>query len=131
MPGPMVPSPAPTPSEIDLIALAVSASAKSVMTEAMGSSLVALGGRRSAEIDGCKRCEDECLQGRDQHDLEEVERHGDRRRGHQAESRDAEKDREPPCHEEDQQVAGEDVGEQPDRQRDDPDKVGYELDHED
>src|SRR3954452_13979105 len=112
MPGPIVPRPAPTPSAIDLIALAVSASAKTyVMTEAMGSPLVALGGRRAAEIDGCESCEDERLQGRDQHDLEQVERHGDRRRRDQAERRDAEKDREPSCHEEDQQVAREDVGE--------------------
>src|SRR3954451_18854221 len=119
MPGPMVPRPAPTPSAIDLIALAVSASAKSVMTEAMGSSLVTLGGRRSAEIDGCKRCEDEGLQGRDQHDLEQVERNRDRRGGHEPQRCDAEQNREPSRHEEDQEVAREDVREQSHRQRDD------------
>src|SRR4051812_48796067 len=120
MPGPMVPSPAPTPSEIDLIALAVSASAKSVMTEAMGSSLVTLGGRRSAEIDGCKRCEDECLQGRDQDDLEEEEGDRDGQR-EDAQRREAEQHDHAARHEEDQQVAGEQVGEESHRQRDDPD----------
>src|SRR3954451_8233314 len=122
MPGPMVPRPAPTPRAIDLMAFAVSwlpAWAMTFVMSDMGSPLVALGGRRAAEIDGCESCEDERLQGRDQHDLEQVERHGDRRRRDQAERRDAEKDREPSCHEEDQQVAREDVGEQPDRQRDD------------
>src|SRR3954452_7214862 len=112
MPGPMVPSPAPTAREIDLIAVAVSASAKSVMTEAMGSSLVTLGGRRSAEIDGCKRCEDEGLQGRDQRDSEQEERTRPRRRGPEAARCDAEREREPSRHEEDQEVAREDVREQ-------------------
>src|SRR3954470_22250669 len=98
MPGPMVPSPAPTPSAIDLIALAVSAlppaCARTLLMSDMGSPLVALGGSRAAEIDGCKRCEDECLQSRDQHDLEQVERNRDRRRRHEPERGNAEKNRE-------------------------------------
>src|SRR3954447_683797 len=103
MPGPIVPRPAPTPRAIDLIALAVSwlppAWARTVLMTDIGSSLVALGGRRSAEIDGCESCEDEGLQGRDQHDLEQIERNGDRRCGHEAQRRDAEQDREPSRHE--------------------------------
>src|SRR3954463_8941987 len=130
MPGPIVPRPAPTPSAIDLIALAVSASAKTyVMTEAMGSPLVALGGRRSAEIDGCESCEDECLQSRDQDDLEEEEGDRDGQR-EDAERGEAEQHDNAARHEEDQQVAGEQVGEQSHRQRDDPDEVRDHLDHE-
>src|SRR5436853_7821188 len=109
-PGPIVPRPAPTPRAIDLIALAVSwpppAWAKKCAMDDMGPPLVPFGGRCAAEVDGCERCEDERLQGRDQHDLEEVERHGDYRGGHDAERREAEQDDEPARHEEDQQVAG-------------------------
>src|SRR3954467_8118699 len=135
MPGPIVPRPAPTPSAIDLIALAVSwlppAWARRLVMVDMGSPLVAFGGRRAAEIDGCKRGEDERLQGRDQHDLEEVERHRDDGGRHDAERGQAEQRHEAAGHEQDQQVAGEQVGEEPHRQRDDPDEVGDQLDHED
>src|SRR3954447_1644824 len=83
MPGPIVPRPAPTPSAIDLIAFAVSwlppAWARRLVMVDMGSPLVAFGGGRTAEVDGCERCKDERLQGRDQHDLEQEERHGDNR----------------------------------------------------
>src|SRR4051812_12364055 len=108
MPGPMVPRPAPTPRAIDLIALAGSsppACAKTVVMPDRGSSLVARGGR-AAEIDGCKRCKDECLQSRDQDDLEEEE--GDRdRQGEDAKGREAEQHDHAARHEEDQEVAGE------------------------
>src|SRR2546421_22042 len=108
MPGPIVPRPAPTPSAIDLIALAVSWlppawATTSVMTD-IGSSLVAFGGRRAAEVDGCKRGEDEGLQGRDQADLEQEERDGDRQREH-TERREAEQHDHAAGHEQDQQVA--------------------------
>src|SRR3954469_25692057 len=110
MPGPMGPRPAPTRRAIDLIALAVSsppACAKTVVMTDMGSSLVARGGR-AAEIDGCKRFEDECLQRRDQGDLQEEEGESERR-GEDAERREAEQHDHAARHEEDQQVAGEQV----------------------
>src|SRR5215218_854787 len=92
------------------------------------SSLVVIGGS-SAEIDGSQGREDECLQRRHKPDLEEEERdrHAERE---DAERRQAEQHDEATGHEQDQQVAGEDVGEQSYGQRDDPDEVRDDLDDE-
>src|SRR4051795_11088673 len=94
MPGPIVPRPAPTPSATDLIAVAWSwlppAWARRFVMVDMGSPLVAFGGRCATEVDGCERREDERLQGRDQNDLEQEERHCHQRRGHDPERGEAE-----------------------------------------
>ena len=56
-------------------------------------------------------------------------KNGDRHRQREdAERREAEQHHEAAAHEQDQQVAGEDVGEQSHRQRDDPDEVRDHLD---
>src|SRR6266480_5666086 len=76
IPGPIVPSPAPTPSAMALPALvpycAGSTAAITFTRSDAGivfTSLV-LGGGRAAEVDGCKRGEDEGLKRCDQADLE-------------------------------------------------------------
>src|SRR5258707_10605851 len=74
MPGPIVPRPAPTPSAIAFPALVPNCvgSAAAAMTfrtsTAIGPSLV-LGGGGAAEVDGCKRGENEGLKRCDQADL--------------------------------------------------------------
>src|SRR5918994_3842529 len=67
-------------------------------------------GDRAAEVDGSEGGEDERLQRRDQADLEEEDRDA-RRDDHDAERLDSQQDRESPGHEQDDQVAGQDVGE--------------------
>src|SRR3954447_17781382 len=90
-------------------------------------SLVALSGRSLADVDGWEYGEDECLQARDQDHLEkeECDRHD---HGERAERRDAEDHHEAAAHEQDQQVARQEVCEEPHRERDDPDEVGDHLD---
>src|SRR5215207_9140772 len=126
-PGPMVPRPAPTPSAMALPALRPIASfsatvaARVVMTVRSTAvscdSLVRLGDR-AAEVDRSQGGEDEGLEGRDQPDLEEEEgdrhRAGDRAEDDGAEDGQVEQDDETAAHEEDEQVAGEDVREQSD-----------------
>src|SRR4051794_6085 len=86
-------------------------------------------GDGAAEVDGSESGEDECLKGRDQHDLEDEEDDGDRDR-HDAERREADQRHHAAAHEQDQQVACEQVREEPDRQRDDPYEVRDHLDAE-
>src|SRR3954447_20491341 len=97
--------------------------------EAHGSSLVSALGDRAAEVDGSESGEDECLEAGDQHDLEDEEDDGDRKRD-DAQRRNAQEHDHAAAHEEDEQVPGEQVREKPDRQRDDPDEVRDHLDHE-
>src|SRR3954451_2002175 len=131
-PGPMVPRPAPMPSAIALPALRPyscgSAAWARVVTSLMTDrstvivSLLVLLGDRAAEVDRGKSGEDEGLQRCDQAHLEEEEGHGEHA-GHQAEDHGepdghVEQHHEAAAHEEDQQVAGQDVGEQSDAQAD-------------
>src|SRR6185312_938623 len=88
------------------------------------------GGGGSVDVDSAEGREDECLQGGDKPDLEDEEDEGERE-GDRAERGDPEEDGEPAAHEEQQQVAGEDVGEKTDGEADQPDEVGDHLDHED
>src|SRR3954453_9733034 len=133
-PGPTVPRPAPTPSAIARRPLAVaSLDPWAMMFVTSPRSTVAplvLLGDRAAEIDRGESGEDEGLQRRDQTDFEEEEgdAHDDRDR---AERREPEQHHEAARHEEDEQVPGEDVREESDAQRDDPDEVRDHLDRED
>src|SRR3954451_11609094 len=133
-PGPTVPRPAPTPSAIARRPLAVaSLDPWAMMLVTSPRSTVAplvLLGDRAAEVDRGESGEDEGLQRGDQAHFEEEEGDGydDRDR---AERREAEQHDEAAGHEEDEQVPGEDVREQSDAQRDDPDEVRDDLDRED
>src|SRR3954464_9207168 len=125
-PGPIVPRPAPMPRAIALPALrpyscAVAESAAWAMwvtserTErsTVLSPCLVLGGHSAAEVDRGKGGEDEGLQRRDQRDLEDEERNGHRARDQaeddRPEDRQVQQDDQSAAHEEDQQVAGQDV----------------------
>src|SRR3954447_20923401 len=88
------------------------------------------GGGGSAEGYSGKSREDKSLQGGDKADLEDEEEEGEGE-GEGAERGDAEQDGEPTAHEEQQQVAGEDIGEESHRERDQPGEMRDRLDHED
>src|SRR2546427_12090694 len=129
----MVPSPAPTPSAIALMALAVGLLAAAAITSGstdMNPPLSVRLGGRAAEVDRSQGREYEGLQAGDDDDLEEEEddRH---EHGERADVRGAQQHHHAPAHEEDQEVAGEQVREQPDGQRDDPHEVRDRLDDED
>src|SRR3954453_579376 len=144
-PGPMVPRPAPMPSAIALPALRPyscgSAAWARVVTSLMTDrstvivSLLVLLGDRAAEVDRGKSGEDEGLQRCDQAHLEEEEGHG-HRPGDEAEydraaDGEVEQHDEAAAHEEDQQVAGQDVREETNGEADEPDEVRDDLDEED
>src|SRR3954452_8727090 len=131
-PGPTVPRPAPTPRAIARSPLEGSppAWAKMLIVSRIMSLLLVLLGDRAAEIDRGESGEDEGLQRGHQAHFEEEEGDGHDDR-HRAERRQAEQHDEPAAHEQDEQVAGEDVGEESDAQRDDPDEVRDHLDRED
>src|SRR3954454_12696437 len=133
-PGPTVPRPAPTPSAIARRPLAVaSLDPAAMMLVTSPRSTVAplvLLGDRAAEIDRGESGEDEGLQGGHEAHFEEEEGDGhDDRDG--AQRREPEQHDQAARHEEDEQMAGEDVGEESDAQRDDPDEVRDDLDRED
>src|SRR3954451_17112924 len=128
MPGPMVPSPAPMPSASDFVLPPPWAMTSIAVAVTLTGFLLVSGlGDGAAEVDGSESGEDECLQAGDQHDLEDEEDDGDRKRDH-AERREPEQHDHAAAHEQDQEVAGEQIGEQPDRQRDDADEVRDHLD---
>src|SRR3954454_4123793 len=132
MPGPMVPRPAPTPRAMPdrpFDVLWATRSGMNVRSTARSAPLV-VGGGRAAEVDRGQGGEDEGLQGRYKPDFEDEEDDGDRQGDH-AEGREAEQDDHAPAHEEDEQVAGEHVREEPDGQGDDPDELRDHLDEED
>src|SRR5436305_13839 len=136
MPGPIVPRPAPTPSAMawrPFLGTSWLAAWASVVSESMSmdeSSFVSVGlGDRLAEVNGCEGGEDERLQRGDQHDLEQEEDDG-QRQGDHADGGESEQDDEPAAHEEDQQVPGQDVGEEPHREGDDPHELRDHLDRE-
>src|SRR3954468_13736991 len=129
MPGPIVPRPAPLPRASDLVLPLCAMTSIAVAVRLTVSSLVSCLGDGAAEVDGSESGEDECLQAGDQHDLEDEEGDGDRDGDH-AERRHAEEHDHAAGHEEDEQVAGEQVREESDGQRDDPDEVRDHLDDE-
>src|ERR1700743_180391 len=139
MPAPIEPRPAPTPRAIALpspctsspvmASVAATTGARSIRESAPFLSSVT-GGGGSADVDSAEGRGDECLQGCHQTDLEDEEDEGERE-GDRAECRDPQEDGEPAAHEEQQQVAGEDVGEKSDGQADQADEVRDDLDHED
>src|SRR4029450_12717897 len=134
-PAPTAPRPPPTPSAIALPASAPSSAAAKTVERIVASTgrvsfwLVVLGDG-AAEVDGSQRGEDERLQRRDQADLEEEQDDAQRER-HPAQRLETEQDREAAGHEEDDQVAGEDVGEKTDGEADQPHEVREELEYED
>src|SRR6476469_6297383 len=115
-PAPTAPRPPPTPRAIALPASAPSSTAAKTMVRRVASTgwtpsdLVGLGDG-AADVDGRERGEDERLQRCDQADLEQEQRDAERQREH-AEHLEAEQHRQPAGHEQDDQVAGEDVGEE-------------------
>src|SRR5919108_877474 len=119
MPGPTVPRPAPTPKAIALSPSSDTWAIGSRMSSIVvpPSPLSVTSGACLAEVDGCERGEDEGLQRGNQPDLEDEEGDRDRQRD-PPERCDAQQYCEPAAHEQDQQVAGQDVCEQPDRQGD-------------
>src|SRR3954449_7581831 len=134
-PAPTAPRPPPTPSAIALPASEPSsAAAKNVVrivasTEEDSFALVVLGDG-AAEVDGSQGGEDERLKRRDQADLEEEEDHPERERD-PAQHLDPEQHDEAAGHEQDDQVAGEDVGEETYGEADQPHEVREELEDED
>src|SRR3954447_19526687 len=138
MPGPMVPRPAPMPSAMALPALrpyscGSAAWAICVMTDrSTANAPLVLLGDGAAEIDRGQSGEDEGLQGGDQADLEQEEgdghRAGDEAQDDRAEDRQVQQHDEAAAHEEDEQVAGEDVGEESDAQADEADELRDDLD---
>src|SRR3954462_4303611 len=134
-PAPTAPRPPPTPSAIALPASAPSSAAAKTVERIVASTgrvsfwLVVLGDG-AAEVDGSQRGEDERLQRRDQADLEEEQDDPERER-HPAQRLEAEQHREPAGHEQDDQVAGEDVGEETYGEADQPHEVREEFEHED
>src|SRR4051794_17510943 len=134
-PAPTAPRPPPTPSAIALPASAPSSTAAKTIvmrvasTEPDSFGLVVLGDR-AAEVDGSQRGEDERLQRCDQADLEDEEDHAERERD-PAQHLEAQQHREAAGHEQDDQVAGEDVGEKTDGERDQSHEVRHELQDED
>src|SRR6478609_5802965 len=133
MPAPIEPRPAPTPRATALPAASTPSSETAAITgdRSMKSApFLMTGGGSSAEIDGSEGREDKCLQRCDQPDLEDEEEEGERE-SQGPERGDAEQDRQATTHEEQQQVAGEDVGEESDGERDQPGEVGDRLDDED
>src|SRR5918992_4552797 len=114
MPAPIEPRPAPMPRAIDL--------RPSSVTWAMGSAMSAIsdievllsvpvGGGCLADVDGREGGEDEGLERRHQAYLEQEEDDRERQR-QQAEGREAQQHGQSARHEREQQVAGQDVGEQ-------------------
>src|SRR4051794_24157812 len=87
-------------------------------------------GDRAAEIDGRQGGEDERLKRGDKADLEEIDRPAQRQQ-EDADRGGAEQDRQTAGHEEDDQVPGEHVREESDRERDDPHQVRQHLEGED
>src|SRR3954453_10929849 len=142
MPGPMVPSPAPTPRAMALPALRPAPSRFAPPPWAMRSGMtvrsmveraplsVAFGSRCAAEVDGSEGREDESLERRDQDDLEREEDDGDGQCD-RAERGESEQHDQAAAHEQDQQVAGQDVGEESDAEQDDAHELGDHLDDED
>src|ERR671910_4977 len=117
-PAPAAPRPPPTPRAI-LPPASEAVSAWAMISERMERSTVTpwwgfgsvVLGDGAAEVDGRERREDEGLQGGHQADLEDEEDHAERE-GQPADRRDAQQHRDAARHEEDDQVAGEDVGEE-------------------
>src|SRR3954451_9404732 len=87
-------------------------------------------GDRAAEVDGRQGGEDERLKRGHEAHLEEVDRPAERQQEH-ADRGGSEQDRQAAGHEEDDQVAGQHVREESDRQRDDPHQVREHLEGED
>src|SRR3954468_6429621 len=124
-PAPTAPRPPPTPR-----AIALPSSPDAARTErrvdSMGSPLLVALGDRAAEVDGAEHGEDEGLQRRHEAQLEEVEEHAGRQ-GEDPEHLEAEQHGEAAGHEEDDQVTGEDVGEQSYGEREQPHEVREQL----
>src|SRR5919112_6064370 len=140
MPGPIVPRPAPMPSAMALPALrpyscGSAAWAMWVISERSTAVSLVLFGDGAAEVDRGEGGEDEGLQRRDEADLEEEEGDGHDAR-HQAEDdgqsdRHVQEDDKAAAHEQDEQVAGQDVGEETDAEADEAHEVRDDLDEED
>src|SRR5918996_5310290 len=114
IPAPIEPSPAPTPSAIALPASVTPVSVTCAIgtSRSMGTPfLVTLGGR-AADVDRSEDGEDKCLKRGHQAKLEDEEGKGDRE-GEGADRRQSEQDGQATAHEQQQKVAGEDVGEKP------------------
>src|SRR5688572_32402922 len=135
MPAPIEPRPAPMPRAIDFSPSSVTPEAAwaSGITRSMDApflvSSMGLGGR-AADVDRGKCGEDERLEGGDQDDLEDEEEE-DERECRDSQRREAQQNGEPAAHEQDQQVAGEDVGEKSHGERDEPHEMREHLDDED
>src|SRR4051812_32414946 len=87
-------------------------------------------GDRAADVDRGQSGEDERLQSGHEAHLEQVQ-HDAQGQQQNADPSDAEDDRQAPGHEQDDQVAGEHVGEESDAERDDAHQVRHQLQHED
>src|SRR3954451_21224403 len=111
MPAPIEPRPAPMPSAIALRPSSVSPLACAMTVDMDVLLSVTVSGRCFADVDGSQGREDERLEGGHQAHLEDEE--DDRHRERQEPERgDSQEDGQTAAHEEQQQVAGEDVREQ-------------------
>src|SRR3954466_13364414 len=140
MPGPIVPRPAPMPSAMALPAFrpyswGSAAWAMWVISERSTACSLVLFGDGAAEVDRGEGGEDEGLKRRDEADLEEEEgdrhRAGDHADDHGEPDGDVQQDDEAAAHEEDEEVARQDVGEESDAQADEADEMRDDLDDED
>src|SRR5829696_6708883 len=135
-PAPAAPRPPPRPRAMALPASEAfsgeAACARVVMSarSTRGLLWLVLLGDGAAEIDRGERGEDEGLQGRDKADLEEEE-DDPRGEGDDAQRFDAQQHHQAAGHEQDDEVAGEDVGEETNGERDQPHEVREELEYED
>src|SRR3954453_12186478 len=131
-PAPAAPRPPPTPRAMDLPAFETSPSRAAMIDETvvMVAPWFLVGfGDGAAEVDGSQGGEDERLQRGDQPDLEEEEDDPERQ-GQPAQGGDAQQHGQRAAHEEDDQVAREDVGEQSHGERHQPHDVREQLEHE-
>src|SRR5260221_7412365 len=113
-----IPSPAPTPEDAANERMCVSTSAQLLVCLVMS--------HRAADVDGGEGREDESLEGCHQSQLEQVHRDPERER-EPAEEGQSEDHGQAAGHEQDDQVSGEDVGEQSHGQRQQPHEGGDDL----
>src|SRR3954451_15693456 len=132
-PAPAAPRPPPTPRAMDLPAFETSPSRAATIdvTVLMVAPWFLVGfGDGAAEVDGSQRGEAACLKCGDQADLEEEQRDAQRQRD-PAQGGDAQQHGQRAAHEEDDQVAREDVLKQSNGERHQPHDVREQLEDED
>src|SRR4051794_30509760 len=125
-PAPSAPRPTPRASPIAFPAFVTSPDVAASKVFTCSSLVLGLDGR--ADVDGGQGGKDERLDAHDDHDLENVE---EARRDQDEEQRPGLEDEDEPQEGQDQDVAREHVGEEPDAQRDQPHELAENLERDD